>query len=89
MLKMTVPPGIGAYVYEDDDEHEVLLERNTQCVLGKRECVTVGKGRHKWEVTVVECVLAKYVPPAVPQRASLKKSFEERKEAFAAEIADV
>ena len=92
VLKMKVPPGIGAYVYEDDDEHEheVLLERNTQCILGKRERVTVSKWRHKWEVTVVECVLVKYVPPIVPrQRASLKKSFSERKEAFVAEIADV
>ena len=71
VLKMNVPPNIGAYVYEDDDEHEVLLERNTQCILGKQERVTVSKGRHKWEVTVVECVLVKYVPPAatVSQRA--------------------
>lgn len=68
VLVFTIPPGIRIHTYSSSDEHEILIERNTQFIN------FVERYDKENDILFVETVLTKYTLPIITNTKVIEKS---------------
>lgn len=92
ILKINVPPHIGVYSLANQGEQEMLIERNTQCVMFKTPVYNKLLGEKDGKAIkcdlFVECTLAKYNPATDVEMKTIRKNMDSVRKDYMKQIID-